>query len=114
MSKSSESEPKVKTVWVCPQCGWQRPEGFSSRNCGKCNATLVPKIVKEDCELDPAHYIKGYTEEYRNKRWIPCTRYGLDPRTCGSLHAVWKGRKGKICGRDSKNCDATWTGEKDE
>jgi len=53
-----------------------------------------------------------YTDTYRNKNWKPC-RYRTDPRTCDSLHAVWKGREGKICGRDSKDCDAEWIGDKD-
>jgi len=134
----SESEPKVKTIWVCPSCGWQRPEGFSSRNCGKCNATLVPKIVKEDCELNPVRYIKGYTEEYRNRNWIKC-RFGKDLRDCPGYYSLEKHdfmtvplalvegktagealelyKKGDFvifCKTDSKPCDAKWIGEKDE
>jgi hypothetical protein len=116
MSKS-ESEPKVKTIWICPKCGWVRPpKYFQSRNCEKCNSSLVPKIVKaENCisEEKAARNIIGYTDEYRDAHWHQCTRYNEDPRTCGSLHAVWKGREGKICGRDSKDCDAKWTGEKE-
>lgn len=137
----SESEPKVKTIYVCPQCGWQRPKGFSSHNCGKCNATLMPKIVKvvdcavdpdelqlmdecnkpwvqawkkaTDCELDPAHYIKGFTEEYRNRNWHKC-RYQKDLRNCLEYHS--KNVNGKLvifCKADNQPCNAKWMGDKE-
>jgi len=98
----SESEPKTKTIWVCPQCGWVRPNGYSSKNCGKCGATLIRKIVKEDCpptEMQIAsnvyaqpcemhkicplaskacHESIPYTEKMRTipaRRWIDCWAY---------------------------------------
>lgn len=110
----SESEPKVKTIYVCPQCGWVRPEGFSSHNCGKCNATLMPKIVKEDCELDPAHYIIEYTEEYRNRNWRKC-RYGNDLRDCPGYFSLQEddGTFTIYCEADKKPCDAKWRGDTD-
>jgi len=113
-SESDKSEPKVKTIWICPKCGWVRPpKGFSSRNCGKCNATLVPKIVKEDCELNPAHYIIEYTEEYKNRNWIKC-RYRKDLRDCPGYHS--KNVNGKFvifCKHDNEPCNAKWLGEKE-
>ena len=113
MSESDKSEPKVKTIWVCPSCGWVRPKGFSSHNCGKCNATLVPKIVKEDCELDPARYIVEYTKEYKNRNWVKC-RYGKDLRDCPGYHS--KNVNGEFvifCKADNQPCSAKWMGDKD-
>lgn len=55
---------------------------------------------------------KVYSEEYRNTHWKKC-RFSEDPRACGSLHAVWKGKVVTICGRDSKDCGAEWTGDKE-
>ena len=106
----SLSEPKVKTIWVCPQCGWVKPTKLSCHSCGKCNATLVPKIVKvEDCELDPAHYIKSFTEEYKNRNWHQC-RYGKDLRTCLEYHSKNVNGKFVIFCKDDEPCDAKWTG----
>lgn len=66
--------------------------------------------MSEDKQLTRA--LKAlYTDEYRDKHWKKC-RFSDDPRTCGSLHHVWKGKEGQICGRDSKDCDAEWTGDK--
>jgi hypothetical protein len=59
-SESDKSEPKTKTIWICPKCGWVRPENFSSKNCGKCGSTLITKVVKEDCF--PAIVTKTETE----------------------------------------------------
>ena len=117
MSLSDKSEPKAKTVWVCPQCGWVRPEDTRSRNCGKCNSTLVPKIIKaEDCisEERAATNIIGFTEEYRNKYWRKC-RYGKDLRDCPGYYSLeQKGEFQIYCKANNKPCDAKWTGEKDE
>lgn len=108
----SESEkPKTKTIYICQKCGWRKPDSLTCKKCGRCGASLVPKTIV-DCEEE----IIGraiYTIEYRDRHWKPC-RFGVDPRTCGSLHAIWKGREGKICDRDNSDCDAEWTGEKDE
>lgn len=102
-------QPEFDTIHVCPRCGWTKPKDYTCKKCPKCRAMLVPKTIKKGCEeVIVAKAI--YTREYRNQHWKPC-RFGLDPRTCGSLHAVWKGEKGKICGRDGARCDAEWTGD---
>lgn len=100
----SESKPKFKIVFKC-KCGWVRPEGHSCLKCAKCGGTLKPIPVKDT-------QLYAYSDGYRDLHWKPC-RFGLDPRTCGSLHHVWKGRVGKICGRDGEPCNAEWTGDKE-
>ena len=124
MSLSDKSEPKFKTIWICPQCGWLKPEPhnkhggcFKSKTCGKCNSSLVPKIVKiEDCSTEQryVHNLVGYTEEYRDKYWRKC-RYGKDLRDCLEYHS--KNVNGELvifCKDDDAPCDAKWIGEKDE
>jgi hypothetical protein len=83
----------------------------------------MPKIVKEDCELNPAHYIKGYTEEYKNRNWRKC-RYGHDLRDCPGYYTMKHSLETKTggewliyvtyCKADNKPCDAKWMGDKDE
>jgi len=40
------SEPELKTIHLCPKCGWVRPEDVKSIRCIKCNSIIVPKVIK--------------------------------------------------------------------
>jgi hypothetical protein len=42
------SEPELKTIYVCSNCGWTRPEGVKSAQCGKCSTILIPKVIEVD------------------------------------------------------------------
>jgi len=75
----------------------------------------VPKIVKEDCELDPTRYIREYTEEYKNRNWRKC-RYGKDLRDCPGYYSQMStgGQFIIYCKADNKPCDAKWMGDKEQ
>jgi rRNA maturation endonuclease Nob1 len=35
-------EPKTFTfVWVCPKCGWTKPEVLNCHTCGRCGVRLI-------------------------------------------------------------------------
>jgi len=80
----SKSEPKVKTVCICPQCGWVRPADFSSHKCAKCGATLITKVIREDCF--PAIVTKTETEIASAVYAQPCEMHKFCPSASEACH----------------------------
>jgi len=118
-------------VYVCPYCHGCLCQDPLPRNVlVAVQDTWVRTISRARAQKrkDITNVILGFTKEYRDARWVKCTRYGEDLRTCGRWELkdgewIWVDggyRKSMdddeypTCLRDGRKCDARWIENEEE